>query len=405
MNSGQWPAFRVGAYRWYWVGGLVSDIGNWVQNTTVPYVVLMLTHQAVWVGIATAVSLLSQVIGTLPGGRLADRSDRLTLLLATNTLMLVLALVLATMVMAGRAGPWEIIVITGAMSLVFGLQHPSWRGLPADLVPAEAMTSASHLTVTKFQVARALGPLVAGLLISGPGVVWAFWVNAFSFAGAIGALLLITQTRRRSMSTEYPASAPAVLGSFKSALRVRGVWLGVALTGSIAFLGLPLVQLSTLLAVQTYRIGPEAYGILVSAFGWGSLLAAVAVSAFHHRLAGRWVVLYGFVVLSIALLVAGMVPLYAVGVAAMACAGISFAIITTSCHAAVQLLAPAESRGRAAALYAIALFGGSGIGVLMQAWLAGVFSVSAVLVAAGAVALAIAAMLGVRLHWFKSLDV
>jgi len=400
---GRWPAFGAEGFGAYWIGGLVSDIGNWVQATTVPYVVLVLTHQAVWVGVATAVGQLAQAAMILPGGRLADRGGRMRVLVIGNCAQLVLALGLAATYASGRVRPWEIIAIVGVMSLGFGLQHPSWQTLPSELVGPALLSSASHLTVTKFQAARALGPLLAGALIAGPGAVYAFWFNAASFVAALLALLWISRVRPTASAARDRKPVQRQSGSGK-AFAMPAVVVGVMLTTAVAVLGLPTVQLATLLASDTYHVGADAYGILVSAFGWGSLVVAVVISSFHGRRSRRGLAVGGLFLLAIAELAVGGIPHYAVGVAAMGLAGASFALVTTGTHAAIQILAPPQSRGHAVGAYLLALRGGGGIGALVLVWLAGFVGVRTVLTLSGSIALVLVAGLIMRPRWAGALD-
>lgn len=377
----RFPAFGYASFRTYWLGGFVSDVGNWAQNTTVPYLTLQLTGEPLWVGIAGSAQLAAQVLAMVVGGGIADRYNRKTVILQANTLMLFASMALAALVWIDVRSPVAVIAMSALVAWLYGLQHPSWQSMPTDLVPERVKQSASHLTITKFQAARAIGPLVGGALLAGPGAPWALAFNGVTFFIAILAVVRIGRLAPGAfVSVDATDRAyDGLLAVFKT----RTLAIAIGLVAIISLIGMPIVQLTPVLADDVYHVGPGAYGVLLSAFGIGSLVGATALAAVGHNSRRSRIVPISFTAFGSALVIAGVVDDYWVGIVAIAVTGMSFAVATSNLHAAIQLLAPSGQRGRAIALYLIALRGGSALGVLVLAWLSGLASAPLALACAG----------------------
>lgn len=390
-------AFAIPAYRWYWTGGVLSDTGNWMQSATIPFVVLEVTHSPGWVGWAGFVQLGGQVLTTLPGGRLADRLDIRRVLFILNVLMGVTAALLAAYVGTGRPTVAVMLLLTGVMALLFGLTQPGWQSLSARLVPPSALRNASALTVAKFQVARALGPLLAGMALASLGPTLALWINVASFSAALVALLAIHDRVRPGVQTGQAATP-----SYAAVWRIGSVRTAVLLTCVLAFLGLPLIQFTAVLAHDIYHVGATAYGVLTSGFGWGSLSGALMIVTLR-KYRRDMVLVMAFAGFGGALLVIGLFNWLPIGIVAVFCAGLGFAASTATLNGTIIERTPPHLRGRATSLYQLALRGASGVGVLIVGWMTLALPVTTVLAIAGALLFMAAIVLVLRRDWIGQL--
>lgn len=380
-----WPAFRHADFRWFVLGGLVSRTGSWIHNAVVPYVLFRMTHEPVWVGAAGLALLLPQTLMSVPGGYLADRRDRRQLLLVIHVLMFMTALGLAILWTSGSAAPWTVLLLTAALSALVGLQMPAAHTIASEMMPRAAIPNAVHLNLVTFQVARALGPLAAGLILTHWGAGLAFALDAASFAFAFVTLLFVHANRSSTAGDAFRDPAEGL----RHVLRTPGIAAGVTLALSISIVGLPVVQLSTLLADQTFHVDANGYGRLLAAYGFGSLTGALMLSVIGSRYTRHSVVTAASFAFAVALLVLGFGHSYPLGIAAMASAGACFSLALGTLNAAIQTASAPRSRGKAIALYLVAFNGGAAAGAFIQASLCGLVTPAAVVGCAGFIMAAI----------------
>lgn len=337
-------AFRHRDYLIFWIGALVSTTGSWLQSLTVPYVLFHLTGSALWVGIASAAQWLPVVLVGPIGGSLADRYSRRRVLLVTQSGM---ALVAAVMCLCWGAG-WHssllllsLVALSGVLS---GLNNPSWQSLVYDLVPRADLGSAVALNSMQFNVGRALGPAIAGVILATLGPAWAFGLNAASFVASLVALLLI-----HPVATQLRQPSGGVARQFREALRylARQPNLLVAIVVSliVGLLANPVFSFTVVFAASVYDVGPTALGLLNMALGVGSVLAATLVTP-HVGATRARMVKVGLFTLGIALVGFGALPWYGAGLATLIVVGGAYLVVIATSQTALQLNVSEEYRGR-----------------------------------------------------------
>lgn len=350
-----------------------------MHNAAVPYALFHMTHEPIWVGAAAFAFQFPQMLTSIPGGHLADRNDRRRVLLTMHVLMAPVAGALAFLWASGAATPWAVLGLTALLSGLVGLQMPASQTLASEIVPPSLIANAVHLNVVALQGARALGPLLAGFVLANWGAGWAFGIDAASFLFALVTLLLVRTTRMAHADTSVERPDPTVRQTWK----VQGIATGVILTAIIALLGPPVVQLSTLLADQTFHVDANGYGRLLGAYGVGSLSGALLLSFLAHRYRRSTTVTTAVLCFGLALMALGVGHSYVVGLVAIALAGTCFSISLGSLNSGIQTASPMSSRGKAVSLYLIALNGGAAIGALIGGWASGFLAPETVVGIAG----------------------
>ena len=185
-------AFHNRNFSLFWSGALISNIGTWMQNLTVPFALLyVMKTSSVWVGIATVSQFLPGVILGPVAGYIADHFDRRRVLLLSQVIQLLLALLLWAVWQSGLRSPLGFIAIVSLNGVVFGVTMATWQAFVTQLVPREELLNAITLNSAQFNGSRAFGPALAGLVLArwGPGA--AFLANALSFVAVVVALLLV----------------------------------------------------------------------------------------------------------------------------------------------------------------------------------------------------------------------
>jgi predicted MFS family arabinose efflux permease len=388
-----WEPLELPLFRALWLATMASNIGTWVHEVGAAWLMTTLTTSPPMVAAVQAATSLPMFLLALPAGALADLVDRRKLLIATQTWMLCSAAGLGALTLLDRVTPWTLLLFTFAMGLGSALNSPSWQASVSELVGPERLPAAVALNSVGFNVARALGPALGGLLIAtiGPGAN--FVLNAFSF---LGVLVVLLRWRQRTDDDDLPSER--LLGALRTGARyvrhapalhavfVRGALF--VLFGSALWALLPIVARFQLHA------GPGGYGALLGAFGSG----AVAGAAGMHRLRRR----FGFdglaaiatlVMSTVLVLLALRLPLPALCVALFAGGG-AWLTVLSGFNIAAQTSVPGWVRGRALSVYLLVFYGSIAAGSALWGVVADRFGTSVALaIAAGGLLIGLLATL------------
>ncbi|SNS76045.1 Predicted arabinose efflux permease, MFS family [Geodermatophilus pulveris] len=369
-RSGSFRSLRVRNYRFYAASNLVSLTGTWMQRIGQDWLVLQLSgDNGVALGVVTALQFAPTLVLSLYGGVLADRYPKRRMLVATQTLMGLLALLLGVLVASDGIALWHVFVLAAALGSVSAVDAPVRQAFVAELVGPDLLVNAVSLNSTIFNGARLVGPAVAGLLIGAASgdTAPAFLVNAASFAVTIGALLCMRPE-------ELHATAPVARGRGQLREGLAYVWsrpdlrlaMGLALVlGTFTFNSQVTIAL---MAREVFGLGAEAFGLLTTCFAVGSLSGAFLSARRSARPLQRFLVLaaVAFGLLSIA---CGLMPTFwsfAVLLVPTGAAGLVFAVANNSF---VQLGVDPQLRGRVMALYFTCFLGGTPVGAPLIGWI------------------------------------
>jgi len=396
-------ALRHRDFAMFWTGALFSNIGMWMQNLTIPYVLYRETDSASWVGFAAFMQFIPGVLLGPVAGSLADRFPRRTILLISQSLAAVLAFGLWGLFETGRATPGAIVVMVTLSGIVFGLAIASWQAFVTELVPRESLLSAITLNSAQFNGSRAFGPAIGGFFLARYGPAWAFLVNGISYITVITALVLIKPRARQHARPEG-----RILEQFREGIRYiasqPGIALSMALVGAVGFLGSPVFQLAPVLAEDVFKVDAQAYGLLTGALGAGAVLGAALLGAVGSGI--RRSTLAAFAMLAYGLSLAGLAaaPVYAAGVVFMALAGMGYLAVVASLQTTVQVLVPDSLRGRVLAVYVMTFTAAYPIGSLIQGRIADAVGAPITIGIAAAVIAVLGLALVVRPNLLRRLD-
>jgi len=376
-------AFRSRDFTLFWSGALVSNIGTWMQNVTVPFVIYYrLTHSASWVGLTAFVQLFPSMLLAPLAGALAERLERRRVLIVSNAVQALLAFALWWVWVAGVRSPTVMVLLVGCGGLAFGAVMPSWQAFLTELVPRDDLLNAITLNSAQFNGARALGPAVAALVLGRFGPSWAFLFNALSFLAVIAALALI-----RHRPVRHDRARRRVMREFAEGIayarRHGGILLAFAIVGAVFFLGNPVFQLAPVFAKRVYHVGAGPYGLLTAAYGMGAVAGAGLLSVLGRRWPLSRLVAAGVLLYAASLVSFGLARTYAVGWFFLFITGVAFLCTVATTNTSVQLHVAEEVRGRVLALYMMALTGSYPLGALLQGWLADRIGAPATVIGAG----------------------
>ena len=395
-RPGVFASLRVPNYRLYAGGQVVSLVGTWMQRVAQDWLVLDLTGgSATALGIAAALQFSPTLLLSLWGGVLADRLDKRRMLVVLQTAMGLCALALGAAVLTGVVAIWQVYLLCALLGAFSALDVPTRQSFVTEMVGPDQVGNAVALNSLTFNLARVVGPSVAGLLVVAVGTGWVFLINAASFAAVVAGLALMDPAR---LFRAPPV--PRQPGQLRAALRyVRGRPDLVALL-TLVFLvstfGINFYLTLPLLARNVFASGPEAYGLLTTLVAVGSVIGAVVAARREGRPRLRFVT---GAALAFGLLVAaaGLMPTLVLSGLVLVPVGIAALTFTTAANSAVQLSVDPSMRGRVMGLYILLFLGGTPAGGPLLGLLAERLGGRAPLVLGGLVTLVSVAVVGLLL--------
>jgi predicted MFS family arabinose efflux permease len=357
-------------FRVLWTGALTSTIGTWMQKVAQNWLVLTITGpaSAFYLGLDTFLGEAPILLFTLVGGVVADRRDRRQLLLMSQYIQMTAAFILATLVYFDVVRIWHVLMLSVMTGLAQAFGGPAYQSLIPSLVDKQHLPNAIALNSIQFNLARVIGPLIAGAALAAFGMAACFALNGISFLAVIAALLLL------HVRHIPPATASRLRDEMRGGfayVRRQPALVGLTILAfATTFLGSPLLTFLPLFAQNVFQGGVGQYTRLMAAAGAGAVTGALVVAwlgKFKHM--GRTVlmlqVMFGTLVALFAVsrvIWINAVLLYAAG----ACMVMVFAMISSL----VQLIAPNELRGRVMSIYMVAFRGGMPLGSLIGGYLA-----------------------------------
>ena len=359
-------------YRIYASGQLVSNTGTWMARIAQDWLVLTLTHSGTALGVVSALQFLPILLLSMWGGALADRFPKRIMLMFTQSTMGVLSVVLGLLTVAGVVTEWQIYVFALALGTVTALDTPARQSFVVEMVGTEHLQNAVSLNSANFNLARVIGPTVAGVMIGlfsseVVGTGWVFLVNAVSYTAVVGSLVAL---RTRDLR---PAKAkPRGKGQLAEGLRyVRTRQDLMAVLGLVLIFGtfgLNFPVLLPLFTTQVFHAGASAYGILSGVMALGSLTGALLAA--RRKRAQIRIVVVGAFAFGLLEAFASLMPGIIVFSITMVIVGLSALTVATTANAVVQTTVDPELRGRVMGIYLLVFMGGTPLGSPLVGWLA-----------------------------------
>jgi MFS family permease len=368
-GHGTFRSLRLHNFRLYASANLVSLTGTWMQRIGQDWLVLQLSGgSGVALGLVTALQFGPTLLLGPYGGVLADRSDKRRLLVCSQALMGLLALVLAVLVATGAVALWHVLALAAGLGSVSAIDAPARQAFVSEMVGRDLLPNAVGLNSAIFNGARLIGPAIAGLLIgaSGGDTAPAFAVNAASFAVTIGALLAMRpgELRRSDPVARARGQLRAGLAYTWGRADLR---LAMVLAFVIGTFGFNFQVTIALMAREVLGLGAEGFGLLSTAFAVGSLTGALVSTRRTARPRQRFL-LVSAAVFGLLTVACGLVPgtwPFALLLVPTGAAALLFSVANNSF---VQLGADPQMRGRVMALYFTCFLGGTPLGAPLIGW-------------------------------------
>ncbi|MCP3974266.1 MAG: MFS transporter [bacterium] len=345
---------RVRHFRALWTAAIFSNVGSFLQAVAASWAMLELTGSPLWVGLMAASATLPLLFLALPAGALADLFDRRRILLIAQTIMGGAAVAMAMFWYFDVITPGILLALGLALGVGLALNMPAWQAMVPDLVPRGMVADAVALNSVAFNVARAVGPALGGIIVATAGPGLAFTLNAISYLGVIAVVFTFRPASQGDLGDETVGGAIAVglrYARYTPPFRkLLGIAAGFAITSAVVQSLLPNIT------VDTLRAGATTYGYLLGAMGAGALVGAFSRRLGLERLGARMVPV-SVAVFGVAGLTVGLSRTVLLTGAALVVAGVFWVWSLATLNATVQLMAPQWVRGRAMSLYTLAFVG------------------------------------------------
>jgi MFS family permease len=385
-----WAPLQSKVFRALWLAVLASQVGTWMQTVGAQWLLVSEPNAATLVSLVQTASMLPVLLLAFPAGVLADVVDRRRMLIAVQCFQAAVGTALAALTAVGQMTPALLLTLTFALGCGAAMTIPTYGAIIPELVPRSQLPAASALGAISMNVARAVGPAVAGVLVAQVGVAAVFVLNALSFFIFAVVLLLWRRT-----SADDEGQGPE---SFVAALRAGGRYVRHSpvmrrYLFRVALFIVPAVALWALLpliASQRMGLGAGGYGLLLAALGVGAIAGAFGMPRMRGRFTDNQLLLTSSLVYAAVLAVVALVRHPIVVMVALIPAGTAWMVVLSNANTLVQMFLPRWVRARGLGLYQVVFFGGQGIGAFLWGLLAeriglvDAFLAAAVLTAAGA---------------------
>ena len=369
MSEGTFRSLRNPSYRTWAAGSLVSNIGTWVQRTAQDWLVLtqLTHHNATSLGVVMALQFGPHIVLLPLTGSAADRFDRRRILIATQSMMFVLALALSLLTLFGVVALWHVYAFALLLGCVTAFDGPASQTFVSELVGERDLSNAVGLNSTSFNIARMVGPAIAGALLAAVGTGWAFMINAASYLAVLAALW-----RLRVHVHHATARAAAQGRGFVDGLRyvasrpdLRAILVMLFLVGTF---GLNFTIFISTMAVSVFHAGASRYGLLMSIMAIGTITGSLLAA--RRQQPRIEILLTSATVFGVGCTLAALMPTYWLFGAALMLIGVSALTFANSTNSLLQLGTEPAMRGRVMAMRLAIALGGTPIGAPIVGWVA-----------------------------------
>jgi predicted MFS family arabinose efflux permease len=352
-----WMPLREPLFRSLWIAAVVSYTGTWMQNVGAGWLMTQLSDSPLMVSLVQAASAIPVFIAVLPAGALADMVDRRRLLLFTQSWMIVAAAALGILTLFHAVSPWILLAFTFVLGVGAVMNDPAWQAITPDVVSPTQHASAVALNSAGFNVARAVGPALGGMVVAAAGSGWSFLLNAISFLGVVYFLY------RWKCAPQQPLRASGVGDAIAEGFRyVRGAPQVKSVLIRTGAFSIGAASLLALLPVICQPHGAQGYGFLLTCFGVGALAGAAVLPRLKVQYSVDGLVAGATLLFAAMTFLAGQVHIFEWLCLVLFTAGSAWIGILACFNVVAQTMCPSWMRARALSMYLLVLQGGMAVG-------------------------------------------
>lgn len=394
QHTSAWRPFRYLVFTVLWTATVVSNVGTWMSNAASGWLMTSLDPAPLTISLVQVATALPMVLFALPAGALADILDRRRLLMVVQLLMAMAAMLLAVLVLVGAMTPWLLLAFTFVGGVGAALVAPAWQAVVPQLVPRSDLHAAVALNSVGINISRAIGPALAGLIITALGIAAPFFLNAASFVCVILALLWWPASRPATGTLPAERFGNAVRTGLRYARESSPLRATLARSAGFFLFASAYWALLPLIARDLVSGGPGFYGILLGTIGVGAVIGAFALPRLRHWLGPNRLTAVGAVGTALALVLFALARDSVTALGASLVSGVTWIAVLSSLNVSAQVALPDWVRARGLAVFVTVMFGAMTLGSIMWGKVAEMFGVPIALQASAA-----GALVAVALTW------
>lgn len=371
-------------FRLLWFGAFTSTTGTWMATVAQGWIVLNMTNSAFLLGVDGFLATGPMLVFSLFGGVIADRVERRKIMIYSQYLQMTFAFILAALLLSGEVKVWHIFVLSFLTGSAQSFSGPAYISLLPLLVKREDVPNAIAMNSMQFNLARVIGPLIAGVTLSALGAAVCFAINGVSFIAVIIALLLIRTPR---INSEEPKGSMVeeMRAGFRFVAHRPTLLVLTFLAFAGTFLGMPIITFLPVVAKEIFKLGANGYAMMMTTYGLGSVTGALLVAATAHTAKkGRVALLLqlAFACLLVSFAFSRSLPL---SLAIAFVSGMCIVGVISLYSSLVQLTTSDAMRGRVMSIFMLAFRGGMPLGNLIAGYVAERWSITTALAVNGTV--------------------
>lgn len=347
---------RTKGFLAYWLAGIVSNVGTWLQSVTAGVVIYQLTGSALMVGVLGFANFVPVFCLALPGGYLADRYGPRAVIVTGHAVAFVIGSVLTALAFMGRATAVVLIVVGALLGVCYALTKPALSSMVPALVPKSILPKATAINTLQFTAGQIGGSLLSSALLTTAGASWAFAANCLSFLGPIVAMLVIGPIGK-SARERRDDLANARGGALRLARRTPPM---ITLLVAVALANAAVEGLRTVAPAfvsQGLHIEVARSGLLIASYSVGSLVGLNVFGPVHNRIGGFRMLLSAFGMTAVGAVIVGLTSVVALAALGAAVIGLGFSFTIPVLNSTLLLMSPDEYRGRVMSMFAMAHLG------------------------------------------------
>jgi MFS family permease len=356
-------------YRLFFVGQMISLVGTWMQMVAQSWLVYRLTGSSVLLGTIGFASQIPVFLLAFIGGGLADRYSRHKLVITTQMASMLLAFALAVLTLTGTVQIWHIFILAVLLGVVNAFDMPGRQAFVVELIDKEDLMNAIALNSSVFNVARVIGPAVAGILIAYIGEGWCFLGNGLSYIAVIVVLLLM-KLKIPAHTVSKDSILRNILEGFRYVQQTKPIRSVLLLLALVSMAGMPYSVLMPIFADRILHGGPRGLGILMGATGFGALVGAVTLAMRPGTRGLGKIMAYACAGFGVSLFCFSLSRNFWLSVLLLLPAGYSFMLQLGASNTFLQLMVPDHLRGRVMAVHTTIFMGMAPFGSLLAGFLA-----------------------------------
>ena len=370
------PALTHRNFRYYFIGQCISLIGTWMQSIGQSWLVLSLTHSTFLISLITLMQFLPMMVFSLFAGNIIDRFPKKKVLYFTQTCLMLLALALATLTYLKIVEYWHVLVMAFLLGMVNTLDVPTRMTYFSDLVGKEDLMNAIALNSSIFNLARIVGPALAGFLIGVLGIAICFYLNALSFVAVLAALYMINVGHIKPQTQKYESVMHVFkdIGDGLSYIKNSPkILFPLVISGFVSLFAMNHSILIPLFAKQVLNQGAAGYGFMMTCMGIGSFIGAIWVATQSKKGPSKTLLIYTSIGASLGMSLLGLQRNYILACVTLFVMGLFVVLFASMVNSSIQIYAKDQMRGRVISTYTLLSGGMTPLRQFVHRWLNGSF--------------------------------